>query len=100
VAINQLTPDEIRARREEREAREAREQTERNATERNALAALLIVAGVLLLIIGVWYLVLVPGEDTVGLGTVVNLQRLYIGQTAAIVGGIFFAAGLHERATR
>src|SRR5688572_8901585 len=52
-------------------------------------AGLLMVAGTILLLIGLYLLILSPSSN----GEVVNLQRLYIGQTLTIVGAIFFAAG-------
>jgi hypothetical protein len=100
MAIKVLTPREREAQRLEREARAAKDQAERDAAERNMVAGLLIVAGVVLLIVALWFLVVMPGEEMVGLRTVVNLQRLYMGQTAGTVGAIFFATGLHLRNSR
>jgi hypothetical protein len=97
MAFKNLTPEEREAKSRDREAKSARERADRESAERAMVAGLLIVFGFLLLVIGLWFLVLAPGEDTMGSRAVVNLQRLYIGQSAAIVGAIFFATGLHLR---
>jgi hypothetical protein len=91
------SPEQLKARRLEREASAAKEQTDRDIAERVMAAGILIVSGFLLLVVGLWFLVFAPNQDVTGFRTVVNLQRLYIGQTAAIVGAIFFATGLHLR---
>jgi hypothetical protein len=55
--------------------------------------------GIVFLAVGFWFLLVSPGEgDAAILGqTVVNLQRLTIGETSAIVGAIFLAAGIRPR---
>ena len=50
----------------------------------------LTVIGILSLLIGLYFLLLAPGE---GEG-VVNLQRLTIGETLSICGAVFLAAGM------
>lgn len=60
-----------------------------------------IVLGILLLLVGVYFLVVSPsagGAELLG-RDIVNLQRVYVGQTAAICGSIFLAAGIRPRAT-
>jgi hypothetical protein len=94
MAFKAPSPEELKARRLEREASAAKEQANRNTAERVMVAGLLIVFGIVLLGVGLWFLVLAPNQDVTGLRTVVNLQRLYIRQSAAIVDAIFFATGL------
>lgn len=60
--------------------------------------------GVLCLGAGFFILVFAPGANVPGLaslgiepGEVVNLQKLYLGQTLAIVGAIFLAVGVRPR---
>jgi hypothetical protein len=58
-----------------------------------------IVLGLLLLLVGAYFLIVNPSEGGAGIlgRDVVNLQRLYLGQTAAICGAVFLAAGLRPR---
>ena len=49
--------------------------------------------GAILAVLGFFDLIVSPTEE----GNVVNLQRLYLGQTAAICGAVFLAAGLRPR---
>jgi hypothetical protein len=57
--------------------------------------------GVLFSLIGVYFLLLAPSEGSIdymgGSLSVVNMQRLYLGQTSAIVGAIFVAVGIRPR---
>jgi hypothetical protein len=53
--------------------------------------------GIVFLAVGFWFLVINPGEGAILGLTVVNLQRIAIGQTSAIVGAIFLAAGIRPR---
>lgn len=68
-------------------------QAELSAVTRGAGSEMLCgLLGAVLLAIGFSLLIFFPGE-----GGVVNLQRLYIGQTTAIVGGVFLAAAARPR---
>ena len=49
--------------------------------------------GGLLALVGLYFLLVAPTVD----GSVVNFQRLYLGQTAAICGAVLFAAGVRPR---
>jgi hypothetical protein len=55
--------------------------------------------GLLLLLVGAYFLIVNPSEGGAEMlgRDVVNLQRLYLGQTAAICGAVFLAAGLRPR---
>jgi len=55
--------------------------------------------GVIFLLIGAYFLLLGPSEgDSEFLGrSVVNVHRLYLGQTSAIIGAIFLAVGIRPR---
>jgi uncharacterized membrane protein len=61
--------------------------------EFHGFEGLCIGLGLLFLVIGGWFLVLSPSQG----GDIVNMQRLAIGQTSAIVGAIFLAAGIRPR---
>lgn len=71
-----------------------------SASNGDGSATLCVWVGVILSVIGIYFLLVSPSaDDASGLSTsVVNLQRLYIGQTSAIAGAIFLAAGLRPRA--
>ena len=58
-----------------------------------------IALGLTLLLIGAFVLLVAPGEDGAEFAgrQFVNLQRLYLGQTAAICGAVFLAAGIRPR---
>lgn len=91
------TGEQIRAERLEREAREAKDAAEQAVTAKAGTGTGLAVIGIAIMIAGVYFLIVDPsGGDAYG-RSVVNLQRLYLGQTAAIIGAIFFAAGVHLR---
>ncbi len=55
--------------------------------------------GIIFSAIGIWFLLLSPGEGSAEIlgRSVVNLQRLAIGQTSSIVGAIFLAVALRPR---
>lgn len=60
------------------------------------------ILGILSLLARLYFLLVSPGDptgaDLLGQGRdVVNLQRLYLGQTAVLVGAIFIAAEWHRR---
>jgi hypothetical protein len=62
-------------------------------------AAACVLIGTFLLLIGFFFLVVSPsegGSELLG-RDVINLQRLYLGQTSAICGAVFLAAGLRPR---
>jgi uncharacterized membrane protein YidH (DUF202 family) len=93
MAIPQKTPEQAKADRVAREERTAREELERFTLHRGYTTLSLLVAGIIFCAIGVWFLFLAPGAEGILAGqTVVNLQRLVIGQTCSIVGAIFLAA--------
>ena len=84
---------------------EARVAEAKSRIERSQMAASdaeghFVAIGVLALLIGLYFL-LVPSGDSVEFGgrsmDVVNLHRLYIGQTSTIVGAMFLLAGLRRR---
>lgn len=82
-------------KRAARLAREVEEREQRRRDESNARhinGAMLIMLGVILMVVGLWYLVLSPGNP--GSEGFVNLQRLTIGETSAIVGSVLFVGGL------
>lgn len=57
--------------------------------------------GIIFMVIGFYLLLNPTGADADTLGSrVVNLQLLDIGETCAIVGAIFLAAGIRPRLTR
>lgn len=85
------SPEQIKADRLGREAKERAALEEQFVAGRAQWSGWFQVLGGLLMLIGFWFLVLDPGSDV---SSVVNIQKLYIGQTAAIVGSILFATGL------
>lgn len=52
----------------------------------------LTLAGTLCLAVGFYFLVLAPGTSSGLGGTVVNLQRMTLGETLSLMGAIFLAA--------
>lgn len=55
--------------------------------------------GVILAIVSIYFLVVSPGAEgaeALG-GTIVNLQRLTIGETSGIASAVFLAAGMRPR---
>ena len=94
MAIPHKSPEQRQADREAREQRAAEEAAERAAGERRSASLALLVFGLLLIAVGAWYLVVAPSEGATYAGeSIVNLQRLIVGQTCAIAGVICFAAG-------
>ena len=85
------TSEQVRADRLASEARARELLAEQFAAGRVQWSGWLQILGGLLMLIGFWFLVVDPGSDT---ASVVSLQKLYIGQTAAIVGSILLATGL------
>lgn len=53
--------------------------------------------GVGFMLLGVFFLLISPSVGEAFGSPVVNLQRLYIGQTSAIIGAIFMAVGIRPR---
>lgn len=89
-----ITGEQLRAQRLEREALELKDAGERAVAARASAGASLVLVGLAMLIVGAFILIVVPGaSDT----DIVNLQMLYVGQTSAIIGAIFLAAGVHLR---
>ena len=84
------SPEEVKADRLAREARDKENAEEKFLGQRALVSGLLQILGGVLLVIGVWFLLFSPGI----VSDVVNVQRLYIGQTSAIVGAILLATGL------
>jgi hypothetical protein len=69
--------------------------------ERGSAAACVWI-GIILLLIGAWFLVQPSTEmgqsfESSGFPALVNIHRLYIGQTCIIAGAIFLAAGIRPR---
>lgn len=65
---------------------------------RQTAGNLMVFVGVLLLMAGVW-LLFNPTVSELGSETV-NLQKLYLGQTAALVGVVLFGVGTILKLTR
>jgi hypothetical protein len=72
--------------------------TPTGSTSAGSEGACLLVGG-LLLAVGFFFLVVNPSEGGAELlgHQVVNLQRIYLGQTSAICGAVFLAAGMRPR---
>lgn len=49
------------------------------------------IIGILMVLGGAYFLVIEPGANT-GLGNIVNLQKLFVGQTLTLAGSVFVAA--------
>lgn len=90
MALTQKSPEQLKADRVAREAREKEVAEEQFQSQRAKASGLCMILGGLLLLTGVWFLLVSPG---IAIDTV-NLQKLYIGQTSAVVGVILFASGL------
>jgi hypothetical protein len=90
MALTGRSPEQMKADRVAREARDKEEAEARFLSQRARVSGALQILGGLLLVIGMWFLLVSPGVvvDTV------NLQKLYIGQTSALVGAILLASGL------
>jgi len=89
------SPEDIKADRLNREAREREAQRERLEQGRIQTSAWLQIIGVIGMLIAFWILVIDPGSASSTYSeTVVNIQKLYIGQTSGIVGAIFLSTGL------
>lgn len=63
---------------------------------------LLTIVGILAVLVGLWFLLVHPGDPSVGdvLGNgreVVNLQRLAVGQAFTVAGSVFLAAAWRPR---
>jgi hypothetical protein len=84
------SPEQLQADRLAREAREKQALAERFMAQRAQWSGWFQIGGGLLVLIGLWFLLFSPGIN----GEVVNIQKLYIGQTAALVGAILFSAGV------
>jgi Ca2+/Na+ antiporter len=85
------SPEQIKADRLAKEAREREVLAQQFAAGRAQWSGWFQIFGGLLMLIGFWFLVLDPGSDV---SSVVNIQKLYIGQTAAFVGSILLASGV------
>jgi hypothetical protein len=83
------TAEEFKADRLAREAAEREALTDKFLRQKTVWSGLFITFGALLLFLGAWLLIIDPG-DVSG----VNLQKLYVGQTSAIVGAILLATGV------
>jgi hypothetical protein len=82
-------------KRAARLARKSQEREERRRAESNARhinGSMLIIFGLISLVAGLWYLLVEPGNP--GSEGYVNLQRLTMGETFAIVGSVLFVGGL------
>jgi hypothetical protein len=71
-------------------------------TPERGYGPLCITLGVVFLLIGGWFLLNPASEmgeslQSSGLPLFINIHRLYIGQTSAIVGAIFLAVGIRPR---
>jgi hypothetical protein len=90
MPLTAKSPEQLKADRTAREAREKEDATEKFLAQRARASGVCMIFGGLLLLTGIWFLLVSPGVafDTV------NLQKLYIGQTAALVGAILLASGL------
>lgn len=84
------SPDQLKADRLAREAREKEVLAERTLTLQAQWSVALRLVGGVMMLIGLWLLAVSPGIY----GDVVNLQKLYIGQTSALAGTILLAAGV------
>jgi hypothetical protein len=85
------SPEDLKADRLAREARARELLADQFTAGRVQWSGWLQILGGFLMLIGFWFLVLDPGSNS---ASVVSLQKLCIGQTAAIVGSILFVAGL------
>ena len=68
-------------------------------TTPNALTGACIALGIMFMLVGVYFLVVAPGEAT-GIGAlpqVADLQRLTLGETCSLVGAIVLAAAVRPR---
>jgi hypothetical protein len=81
------------AKTAERVAREAKAEVERARLERQQVGVGLLLLGTLLIAAGIYFLLVSPSASNYGGQSVVNLQRLTLGETAATAGAILFAAG-------
>jgi len=59
--------------------------------------ALCIALGLTFLLVRFYYLILAPSQGKLETVSIVNIHRLVLGQTAAILGGIFLAVGIRPR---
>lgn len=95
-ALSMQTPADAEAKRAERIARQEREaqaDRERAEAERNQVSTILLVAGVVLIGVGIYFLVASPSQSSFAGEALVNLHRLTIGETSVIAGVILFAVG-------
>jgi type II secretory pathway component PulM len=88
-----LTPGDAETKRVERIARQEREARKQSESDRNRVSIALLGVGVLLIAVGLWFLLVNPGESSFGGQSLVSLHRLTLGETSAIAGAILFAAG-------
>jgi hypothetical protein len=90
MTLTAKSPEQLKADRLAREAKETEAAAERFLAQRAQWSGWFQILGGLLMLIGLWVLLFSPGLQ----GEVVNLQKLYIGQTSALVGAILFTAGV------
>src|SRR4051812_30348549 len=84
-------PEAARQARIEREEKAARAETERKLASRLETIAVLNIGGVILLAAGIGLLLFSSGGSVEGI-PIANFNKMLLGQTLAMVGGIFVAA--------
>lgn len=87
--LSSKAPEQLKAERLEREAREREARAEKFLAHRAQWSGWFLIVGGFLLLVGAWFLLFDPGVG----GDVVNLQKLYLGQTSALIGAVLFASG-------
>lgn len=92
-----LTPEQLREQRLEREQRSTVDRAEKATSERLQASSVLAIGGLIMMIVGAYFIVANPFGDEVMGREIVNLHGVFIGQTAALIGAIFFACGIHLR---
>jgi hypothetical protein len=92
--LKALSPEELRAQRLEREQRALQDAKEARERDRSQSSLFLIIAGVLLVLAGAWFLFIAPSQGGLGGNDIINFHRLILGQTLTISGAVFFVGGL------